>query len=283
MKPEYIVLISLCSIFVLAVLVSLLVIFLIATSKRYEKMEKYKCVKYAHRGLHDTERAENSLSAFKRAKEAKFGIELDIRLSRDGVPVVFHDATLMRVCAVEGKVSDFTLDELKTMKLMGTDDTIPTLSEVLELIDGDVPLLIELKMEPGEYDIAERFLEVIEDYQGEYIVESFNPVALKVIRKKRPDILRGILSCKYMDDEKYRGKLLYFLLENLAFNFMARPDFISYEKGGHRKKAVRFLRRTYKAPLFAWTVESEEEEIKAASHGFDTVIFEKYIPEKTTF
>jgi glycerophosphoryl diester phosphodiesterase len=277
MHPVIIALIVLASIYFLGLS---LWFYMIWPGKRNSEMEKYKNVKYAHRGMHDDQRAENSLSAFAAAKENGFGIELDVRLSRDGELVVFHDADLTRMVGKEGKVIDFTAAELKEMSLAGTKDGIPTLREVLDLIDGAVPLLIEIKMGTGESGVAEKFLEVIDGYKGDYIVESFHPIALKIVKKARPDILRGILSYEYMKDERYKGKLLFRLSQNLLLNFLMRPDFIAYEKNGYTVKNLRFVRRTFGTPLIAWTVKSRAEEDACVSHGFDTVIFENYIPEK---
>ena len=254
--------------------------FLIAPGKRNAKMEKYKSVRYAHRGLHDGARAENSLSAFAAAKAAGYGMELDIRLSADGQLVVFHDSTLNRVCGIEGKVRDMTVEQLKKVSLSGTGEGIPTFREVLELIDGAVPLLIEIKLDPGEGGVAERFIEEIEGYRGDFIVESFNPMALKTVKRARPDILRGFLSADYTKDERYKGKILYWLLTNLYLNYMMRPDFIAYEKTGGAIKNIRYLRKKFNTPLIAWTAKSEEEEIKALGDGFDTVIFENYLSAK---
>ena len=243
-------------------------------------IEKYKTVKFAHRGLHNESRAENSLSAFRAAREAGYGIELDVRLSRDGELVVFHDPTLTRVCGVEGRVIDFTAEELKALSLNGTAEGIPTFREVLELIDGTVPLLIEIKMDPGESGIAEKLAEVIEGYHGDYIIESFNPIALKITRKLMPAVPRGILSSRFSRDPKYKGKFLYFMLENLLCNFLMRPDFIAYAKDGATLPVLRLLRKTFGTPLFAWTVRSPEEETRAISDGFDSIIFENYIAKK---
>ena len=243
-------------------------------------IEKYMRVKFAHRGLHDGGRAENSLSAFRAAKEAGYGIELDVRLSADGELVVFHDPTLNRVCGVDGRVIDYTSDELRGMRLMNTADGIPTLKEVLELIDGTVPLLIEIKMDPGESGIAEKLAEVIEGYRGDYIIESFNPLALRTVKRLLPNVPRGILSSAFTKDEKFKGKMLYFLLENLLLNFLMRPDFIAYEKTGSSNYVLRLLRRTFGTPLFAWTVKSENEEERSVSDGFDSIIFEGFLPKK---
>lgn len=278
MKALLIISAVLLGLVLLALAVALFMIYP-CSKKRCREMEKYRQVKYAHRGLHDETKAENSMSAFKAAKDHGYGIELDVRLSKDGELVVFHDDDLTRVVGKEGKVKDFTAEELSKMSLLGTSDGIPTFREVLDLIDGSVPLLVELKVLIGESGVAEKFVEVIEGYKGDYIVESFNPVALRTLRKLRPDVLRGILSMEYSKEERYKGKLLYSLAEKLMLNFIMRPDFIAYDHRGHSVKNLRFLRRSFGTPLIAWTVRTPEEGEKAISHGFDTVIFEGYIPE----
>lgn len=277
MHPIFIALITIAS---AALLSAIIWLYMIWPGKRRGAMEKYVKVHYAHRGLHDSERAENSMSAFAAAKEKGYGIELDIRLSKDGELVVFHDADLTRMTGIEGKVIDFTAEELSKMSLNGTADGIPTFRQVLDLIDGAVPLLVEIKMGSGESGIAEKFLEVIEGYKGDFIVESFHPVALKIVKAGRPDILRGILSYEYMKDERYKGKLIFRLSQNLLLNFLMRPDFIAYDKKGYTVSNLRFVRRVFGTPLIAWTVKSQEEENDAIAHGFDAVIFENYIPKK---
>lgn len=277
MNPILIVLIVALS---LALLVLLLGLFMIAPGQKKRQMQRYAKVKYAHRGLHDATRAENSMSAFRAAKEHGFGIELDVRLSKDGELVVFHDDDLKRMTGVDGKVNEYTKDELAKMSLLGTEDGVPTLREVLELIDGAVPLLIEIKSKNGKEGTAEKLVEVIKDYKGEFIVESFNPLSLRVIKKARPDVLRGILSMEYTKDERYKGKTIFTLSEKLLLNFLMRPNFVAYEKNGYAVKNVRLIRRSFGTPLIAWTIKSLEEEKEAISRGFDTVIFEGYLPEK---
>ena len=268
------------SVLAVALAVWLVSLYLVCPGRRSKEMDKYKSVKFAHRGLHGEGKAENSTSAFAAARDAGFGIELDVRLSKDGELVVFHDVDLSRMVGKEGKVIDFTAAELAQMKLADTSDGIPTLREVLDLIDGAVPLLIEMKMAGDEGGVVEKLVEVIDGYKGDFIVESFNPMALKTLKKLRPDIMRGMLSMVYMNEPRFKGKLLYRLLQNLQLNFLVRPDFIAYEKDGYTVGNLRFIRRNFNTPLIAWTIKSSKEEAEAIGHGFDTVIFEGYIPEK---
>ena len=269
---------------VIAVLVGLYIIwlilkdFLLKTGKVSPLLEEMKGMKFAHRGLHSDTVAENSMTAFRLAKEQGFGIELDIRLTKDGELVVFHDETLNRVCGENGKVIDFTYEELSHLSLLGTTDTIPLFRDVLKLIDGAIPLLVEIKSAPGEVGVAEKFSEEIKDYQGKYIVESFNPFALRTFKKVVPNVPLGFLSTQYSLSEKHKGKPLYSLLQKLYFNFLMRPSFIAYEKGGYAEPNLIYVRKKFGPALIAWTVKSQEEENDAIAHGFDTVIFENYTP-----
>lgn len=246
-------------------------------------MEGFKNKKYAHRGLHGTVgydefAQENSLTAFKRAKEHGFGIELDVRVTKDGEVVVFHDGTLDRVTGTEGKVAELTLEELKTRRLKGTDDTIPTLREVLELIDGEIPLLIELKEDGFDHTISEKTAEILKDYKGEYIVESFSPFAFGAFKKKLPKIPRGFLAFKHTTKENNRS-LKYRLIQRFFFNFLARPAFIAMHVKTPRLFPMPLIAMMFKTPMIAWTVKSKEEEIEAYKNGFSGVIFEGYMPD----
>lgn len=263
-----------------SVLLLLLVLYLVAIAPgKRGNIARYKSVKFAHRGLHNDTRAENSMSAFLAARDMGFGIELDVRLSKDKKLVVFHDDTLKRVCGVDGRVDAYTVEELSKMSLSGTSDGVPLFSDVLAAIDGRVPLLVEIKEDAGNYEVSTAAAEMLAQYKGDYIVESFNPLSLGNIAKRLPGAERGILSHRYYAYEPYR-KPLYFLLQCLLLNRVCRPSFIAYDHHHYRSVSLRICRRLFGCTTFAWTVRSEEEEKAARAHGFDSVIFESYIPEK---
>ena len=251
---------------------------LIAPGKKGD-IEKYKDVKFAHRGLHNEKRAENSMSAFSAATEMGFGIELDVRLSSDGVLVVFHDDTLTRVAKTEGRVDSFTADELAGMNLAGTGEGVPRFADVLAMVGGRVPILVEIKEDAGKYAVSDAVAAIMKDYEGPYIIESFNPLSLGNIKKKLPSATCGFLSQRFIFDPMYR-KPLYFALQCLLTNRISSPAFIAYNHEHWRSPALRIVRRLFGAATYAWTVRSPEEEKEAYKHGFDTVIFENYIPEK---
>ena len=265
----------LAAIIVISVIIVLfsVYLFLIFPDKSNPEIKKYKGARFAHRGLHGDGAAENSMTAFARAVDMGYGIELDIRLSRDGTLVVFHDDTLNRVTSADGRVIDKDISELKEFKLSGTEDTIPTLCEVLELVDGRVPLLVEIKEEKGSTAVTEAVIDMLSSYDGEFIIESFNPYSIALLRKKMPGVPRGILSDTFLKDKNF-NKTLGFILQFMLTNVLARPNFVAYGKNGYRNLSLRIC-KMLGAVTLAWTTHSEKEENEALSHGFDGLIFEK--------
>lgn len=253
-------------------------LFLIMTGSG-SQMQKYRSVKFAHRGLHGDGASENSITAFKRAVEAGYGIELDVRLSRDGTLVVFHDDDLKRVCGDEREVCEVDFKELSNMSLLGTGDTVPSFAEVLKLVDGKVPLLVEIKEYSGSA-VSDAAAKMLADYNGSFIVESFNPLSLKNIKKKLPGIPVGILSCRFPREKTFALRFRNFLLGALLTNFLCRPNFIAYQNEDGNRFAVKLLGGVFGAPRFAWTVRSEQEAFSARKRGFDSIIFEGFEPKK---
>ena len=187
---------------------------------------------YAHRGLHDNAQGvpENSIVAFEYAIERGYGIELDIQLTADGEAVVFHDYSLKRVCGEDVKLSSLTLDELKKYRLLGTEYTIPTFLEVLELVDGRVPLLVELKGESGNTALCPVAANLLDTYMGAYCVESFNPLLLRWFKKNRPDTARGQLVTNLIKSKGAGNFFRNLMLSLMLTNFLSRPDFIAADE-----------------------------------------------------
>lgn len=252
---------------------------LLIAPRKSDTVNEYTKVKYAHRGLHNDERAENSMSAFLAAVEAGYGIEMDVRLSKDGKLVVFHDDNLERICGVKGRVSEYSAYELSKLSLNGTGEGIPLFTDVLAAVDGKVPLLIEIKQETANNDVSDAVCEVLKNYKGPYVVESFNPIAIKNVRKRLPKVDCGILSHRYFSYPKLRT-VKFLILQLLLTNFLCKPSFIAYDHRHSNIISLVMIRNFYKTPMFAWTVRSPEEEAAAYNNGFNTIIFEGYIPEK---
>lgn len=231
---------------------------------------------YAHRGLHDnaSDAPENSLRAIEKAVESGYGIEFDVQLSKDGIPVVFHDATLKRVCGVDGNVWDYTLEELQTLRLADSDQTIPTFEQVLKTVAGKVPLIIEYKLDVVSTKVCRLANEQLKEYKGVYCIECFHPLAVAWYRKNRPDVIRGQLSQDFSKDEKYKGKFVMWLLGNLLTNCWARPDFVAYNYE-HAKKLSRRLCCKMGAVAVAYTVKSQEAYEKVRNQ-FELFIFDSF-------
>ena len=233
---------------------------------------KWYCkYKLAHRGLHNEQFPENSLGAFQNACENGFAIELDVRILKDGNAVIFHDPNLIRMCGVDIDIHDLTIEDLNNYKLNNTNYTIPTLKQVLELIDAKTPIMIELKPVKKNEHIEEIVYNLIKDYQGDIAVKSFNPFTMIWFKKHAPEILRGMLSSCF-----HGIKLPFFhkvAVKNLwLFNYV-KPDFISYNYSDLPNKYVS----KRKVPVLAWTIDSEDKE-KMIMHYADNIIFENYIP-----
>ena len=237
---------------------------------------------YAHRGLFDNESGppENSLPAFARAVEGGYGIELDVQLSRDGKLVVFHDDDLARMCSAEGRVDSYSYEELREMPLLGSGERIPLFTEVLELVAGRVPLIVELKMSPvNNYPVCEAANRILSGYRGVYCVESFSPLAVRWYRKHRPDVVRGQLSDRMRAKEGgLAARLACFGVRNLLTNGAARPDFIAYCHSDAHQIGFRLCRGLFHPLTVAWTIRSQAE-YDRAGRLFELKIFEGFRPE----
>ena len=227
---------------------------------------------FAHRGLHSEDRSvpENSLEAFRQARDAGYGMELDVQLSKDGEVVVFHDDTLERVCGLEARVDELDCNELKELSLCGTEERIPLLGEVLELVNGSVPLIVELKNGRRNRELCEKTHALLSGYKGDYCIESFNPLIVGWFRHNAKDVLRGQLAANHGEYEGIK-KPLALLLSRCMLNVVSRPHFIAY-KIGPKPLAVR-LSEHMGAMKLGYTSRVEENEI-----GRDAVIFEFYRP-----
>ncbi len=232
-------------------------------------------VHYAHRGLFDNKShaPENSLNAIRKAVEAGYGIEFDVQLSKDDVPVVFHDASLKRVCGIDGKVWEYTLEELQQMKLYESDQTIPTFEEVLKVVNGKVPLIIEYKMDRVDTKVCELGNKILENYKGTYCIESFHPLAVQWYRKNRPDVVRGQLSENFL--RSGRKEVRFIIMTFLLSNCMTRPDFIAYCHKDANNISCRIC-KMLGALSVTWTIKNQEEYEKAKSR-FDLFIFDSFI------
>ncbi|MBO5165496.1 MAG: glycerophosphodiester phosphodiesterase [Lachnospiraceae bacterium] len=276
MKTAIVVIISI----LLACVVLYLLLIMPRMYKRPYKKPFFEGILYAHRGLHDnaSEAPENSMAAFEKAIEAGYGIELDVQLTKDKIPVIFHDFTLQRVCGVEGKVAEYTYEELQQFSLCGSEQKIPKLADFLQLVDGRVPLIIEYKLPAMQTEVCAIADKLLAEYKGVYCIESFNPLALFWYRRNRKGIMRGQLAMNFLkSEEKEYSPLLYFALGHLLFNFLTKPDFIAYNHGDYKGVSRRLCRHLYRCTAVAWTIRSEAE-LGARKQDFDLFIFDSFVP-----
>lgn len=267
---------------ILLVLAALLILYLYLIMPRLRKPSSELFVNhyFAHRGLHDMSLGipENSMEAFRRAVEAGYGIELDVQLSADGVPVIFHDSTLSRMCSLDLRVNELTWQELKSLSLAGTEHRIPSLAQFLSMVGGRVPLVVEIKMESLDFRIPACINHFLQKYDGPYCIESFHPAALLWFRMHRPEILRGQLSTNF-NIENHSWNPAYYLLGKMVLNVFSRPDFISYNWVFRNDLSLRICCRLFGAVAAAWTIRSESE-LAACRRGFRLYIFEGFLPDK---
>lgn len=238
----------------------------------------FKKVYFAHRGLHDNEgeAPENSMAAFQKAVEAGLGMELDVQVTRDGVPVIFHDFTLERICGVEGKVVDHTYEELQAYTLCQSKERIPRFSDLLQMVDGRVPLIVEIKAATADVSGCAAIDKLLRAYQGAYCIESFNPMVLWWFRRHHGEVVRGQLSSNFRKDGEY-WNVLYFAMTHLLFNFLTKPDFIAYNHKFSEEPGRRICKHLYRHPAAAWTVRSEKD-LQALKGKYDVFIFDSFLP-----
>lgn len=227
----------------------------------------------AHRGLWNKEITENSLSAYKNAVDNGYPIEIDVYSSKDGVIFSFHDASLTRMTGENGYIYEKTEEELKALTINEKGEKIPTLKQVLEVVNGKVPLLIEIKNQPRK-DVAYAVLRDLDGYAGEYAIQSFNPMYINAVKKLAPFVLRGILATKSKNHLKKEKPFTRFVIKNMALNFLIKPDFISFNYEDLPLKKCKVKSR----PVIAWTVTSKEIQDKISSYC-DNIIFENYLPK----
>ena len=226
----------------------------------------------AHRGLWGENIVENSLSAYQNAVEKGYPIEIDLYSSSDGVLFSFHDQDLKRMTGAKGNIYDKTAKELKSLKLVGCDQSIPTFDEVLHLVNGKVPLLIELKDQPNG-DYVDKVVARLKNYKGEFAIQSFNPLFIKKVKKLAPEFIRGVLGTKTHGSGL--PLLKRFIIKNMTFNFLIKPDFISYSFEDLPLKKCKVK----KLPIITWTITNEKDYQKAKPF-VKNIIFENFIPNK---
>jgi glycerophosphoryl diester phosphodiesterase len=234
----------------------------------------------AHRGLHGQGVVENTLGAVAAAMAADYAVEVDLMLSADGEAVVFHDDTLDRLTEATGLVASRSLAELKSIPLKRTHERIPALADLLNLVAGRVPLVLELKSDriPNER-LVTRVAGQLADYSGPVAVMSFDPRLLVAVRQHAPGLPRGIVAERHYRDPGW-GELSAwqrFYLGNLLHLLETRPHFVAYWVRDLPALAPLFARYALGMPLLTWTVRTEAERERARRWA-NQMIFEEFLP-----
>lgn len=263
-------------------LFALYIVLILPGRKHADALSRLTGKPYAHRGLHDAEAGvpENTLLAFERAAKNGYGMEFDVRFTGDRQLVIMHDNELERMTGCKGKVSEMTLAQLGELRVGGTDQGIPRFEQMLELVNGRVPLIVELKVCDGDYaELAEAVCGILDGYRGEYVIESFDPRLVRWLRKNRPDIVRGqLLEFYRRHGNKDFPVLLNFLVCSQIINAWGRPDFIAINHDDRDTFAMKLLRKLCRVPEFDWTVRSQQQADASRADG-SAYIFEGFIPE----
>lgn len=237
----------------------------------------------AHRGLHGRDgRIENTAAAFEAAIAKGYGMECDVRPAADGTPMVFHDETLERLIEGKGRVSAHNAAALKRFTFCAGDARMLALAELLELVGGRQPILVEIK---STWEVPDsRFLQQVAalatTYRGPLALMSYDPAVMAVLKDLAGTIPRGIVSALITEDQPLRDRLgpeRAYRLSHLLESRQAAPDFYAYQVGALPTSVTRFVREVLEMPLFAWTVRTQEERATAARWA-DAPIFEGYEP-----
>lgn len=228
----------------------------------------------AHRGFHSAEAPENTIPAFEKAVENNYAIELDVQQISDGTIIVFHDNKLERLTGRDGYAKNLKKEDLQNCNILGTEYTIPQFCEVLKAVDGKVPLLIEIKNEFKVGELENAVVAELENYNGKFAIQSFNPYVIQYIKQKYPNIIAGQLSSYFKGIKLNFIKKL--LLKKLKFVKTNNADFIAYDATNLPNK---YVSKYDNLPLLAYTIKTQEEYEQIADIC-ESIIFEGFQPKK---
>lgn len=237
----------------------------------------------AHRGYHDSTsgRIENTISAVSAALDHRFSIELDLQLTGDEQVVAFHDYQLDRLTESTGRVDQLGLSALRATRLRDSHERIPTLDEVLEEVAGRVPLFLELKSSwTSDRRLERAVAAVLTNYAGPVAVMSFDPMAVREVRRLAPHLPRGLVAGLFKSLEEHSPPPHYvFAFRQLLPAGIALPHFIAYEVSALPATAPLMIRHVFNLPLLTWTVRTPAER-EIAGRWADQMIFEGFDPDE---
>lgn len=237
----------------------------------HSRLRRFQKFAYAHRGLHSENIPENSMAAFRDARDQGYGIELDVHLLKDGDLAVIHDHSLLRTALSDVQIEELTAAELANYRL-ANGETIPLFSDVLAQMNGKVPLIIELKSTTKNFAVlTDTTVAAMNGYKGLWCMESFDPRCVRHLKKHYPKVIRGQLSENFVRNPQ--SELPFSLKLAMALllpNFLTSPDFVAYKFADRKHLSMRICRKLWRIPTVAWTIKTQEE--------FDQAIEEGYLP-----
>ncbi len=240
-----------------------------------------KTLPIAHRGYHAPGIPENSLASAQNAIDHGYAIELDIRATKDGQIIVFHDEHPDRLLGLKGRIGHYTYDEIKDIDILGVKGVkVPLFSDFLKFVNGRVPLLIELKPCFGSKNFVEKVVKLLRQYKGDYVIQTFNPFDLIKLKKIAPEIIRGQLITKDLSEmplDNLRDRISYFIVWLFGFtrfNWFSQPDFYNIDIRCYGKYQKRYAIRN----VLTFVVTNEEE-YNRAMRCTDNVVFENMVVE----
>lgn len=254
-----------------------LYLWLIAPARDKPDMAALTGKLYAHRGLHDGNQTvfENSPEAFRRAVAAGYGIELDVQLTADLTLVVHHDGDTARVC---GKPASILHTAYADLPPLPDGTPIPTFADVLALVGGRVPLIVEIKQYGDPARNAAAALDALRGYHGPYCVESFHPMAVRYFRTTAPGVVRGQLAMGGKRDPAEVGAVTFYALKYLLVNTLGRPHFIAYASAQDSNLSLWLMKRLFRPGLAAWTLR-DQPALEKARKDYGMFIFERFTPD----
>jgi glycerophosphoryl diester phosphodiesterase len=237
----------------------------------------------AHRGLHDSARGiiENMPAAAQAAISAGFSIECDIQLTADGEAMVHHDGELGRLTEGSGTILGMTATALKAVKFKATSEQMMSLGDLCALVDGRVPLVIEVKSHfNGDRKLVRRMAEVLASYSGPAVGMSFDPDQVLALRQIMPSLARGIVAERRYKEAEWpeATPLQRHDMTDLRHAFHTRPSFVAYRVNDLPAAAPWIARNLFGLPLLAWTVRTSGQRARAARYA-DQMIFEGFLPQ----
>ncbi|MCF7931961.1 MAG: hypothetical protein K9K93_02220 [Acholeplasmataceae bacterium] len=231
----------------------------------------------AHRGLHskDGRIPENSRSAFQHALDHGYAIETDVNMLKDGTVVCYHDPNLKRMTGDPRRLDEVTFEETKGLRLNMTEERIMTFDAFLDLVNGQVPILIEIKPFGDKKTLVKKVSERLLRYQGLSAVFSFHPYVVMMLKKHYPTIIRGQIAESFKDGN-HISKCQAFLMERMVFNRFTKPDFISY---GIKDLPNRYADREKKKGrvVISYAAQSKDQLDEVKKH-YDNAVFEYFTP-----